>query len=54
MKCLYVWQKGDCLLKIAQKFNISVDKIAKANGITNVDMIKAGDLIEIPSGEVRM
>lgn len=53
MKFLYVWHDGDCLLKIAQKFNTTVDSICKLNGITNVDVIKKGDMIQIPSnGEV--
>lgn len=53
MKFLYIYQKGDCLTKVAKKFNTTVEKIAKLNGITNVDVLKAGDMIQIPSeGEI--
>ena len=53
MKVLYIYQKGDCLSKIAKEFNTTVEKIAKLNGITNVDVLHAGDMIQIPSeGEI--
>lgn len=43
----YIFQKGDCLTKIARKFNKTVQEIADLNGITNVDFIKIGDIIYI-------
>lgn len=48
MKFFYVWQKGDCLLKVAEKFKTTVEKICQVNGITNVDVLKAGQMIIIP------
>ena len=35
----YIVKKGDCLSKIAKKFNTTVQAIAEKNGITNVDLI---------------
>lgn len=35
----HTYKKGECLNKIAKKYNISVNKIANDNGITNVDFL---------------
>ena len=43
----YIYKKGDCLCKIANKFNVTVQEIADLNGITNVDIIKVGDILYI-------
>lgn len=43
----YIVQKDDTLCKIAKKFNTTVEEIAKINGITNIDYIKKGDIIQI-------
>lgn len=49
MKLLYSWLEGDCLKKVADKFQISVEELCEFNGITNVTSIEAGDLLMIPS-----
>ena len=36
---IYIVKKGDCLCNIAKKFNTTVEKIAKDNNITNVNLI---------------
>ena len=36
---IYIVKKGDCLCNIAKKFNTTVEKIAKDNNITNIDLI---------------
>lgn len=36
---IYIVKKDDCLCNIAKKFNTTVEKIAKDNDITNVDLI---------------
>ena len=36
---IYIVKSGDCLCNIAKKFNTTVEKIAKDNNITNVDLI---------------
>jgi LysM repeat protein len=46
----YVVQPGDSLSAIAERFGVSVDEIAAANGITDVDTITAGDTLVIPRG----
>mgnify|MGYP002520434009 FL=1 len=52
---LYSWLEGDCLRKVSEKFNVSIEELCNVNGITNVDSISVGDLIEIPSkGEVKV
>lgn len=44
----YVVERGDTLSAIARKFNVSVSEIAKANNITNVNIIHIGDVLNIP------
>ncbi|WP_432224851.1 C40 family peptidase [Lactiplantibacillus argentoratensis] len=39
---------GDTVWAYAQKYNVSVDKIAEANGLSNPNMIIAGKTINIP------
>lgn len=46
-KIIYVVQKGDCLCNIAKKFGVSVEKIAKDNDITNVDLIYPKQILVI-------
>ncbi len=43
----YTIQKGDRLSGIAQKYNTTVDELAKINNIKNVDVIYAGATIKI-------
>ena len=45
-----VIQDGDTLSKISAETGISIEDIAAANGITNINRIYAGDIIEIPDG----
>ena len=44
---IYIVKKGDCLCNIAKKYNTTVEKIAKDNGITNVDLILIGQKLII-------
>jgi LysM repeat protein len=46
----YVVQRGDNLTAIAQKFNVSVDTIAKTNNLANVNVIHSGLRLKIPTG----
>lgn len=46
-KIIYIYKKGDCLSKIAQKYNTTVSRLAEVNGITNVDFIKVGQKLII-------
>ncbi|MEC0368377.1 bifunctional 2',3'-cyclic-nucleotide 2'-phosphodiesterase/3'-nucleotidase [Paenibacillus chibensis] len=45
---VYVIQKGDNLYRIGLQFGVSWEKIAKANGISNVRGLKIGQQIMIP------
>ena len=47
---IYVVQRGDTLASIAQRFGTTVQAIAQANGITNPNLIFAGQQLIIPSG----
>ena len=44
----YVVQAGDTLGAIAQQNNITVEELAAANGITNVDSLEIGQTLLIP------
>ena len=44
---IYIVKKGDCLCNIAKKFKTTVNKIATDNGITNVNLIYAGQKLII-------
>lgn len=48
----YIVQPGDTLFIIAQKFNTTVDAIARANNITNINVIYVGQILIIPTGTV--
>ncbi|MBF8285138.1 MAG: putative lysin domain protein, partial [Anaerolineales bacterium] len=45
---VYVVQPGDTLFKISLKFNVSMPAIMAANGITNPNLIFAGQRLVIP------
>lgn len=44
----YVVKAGDVLWKIAQKFNIDLQKLIEANGLKNPNKIMAGQKLVIP------
>ena len=44
----YVVRRGDTLTDIAAKYSSSIDDIAKANGIHDVNLIKIGQKLQIP------
>ena len=44
----YTIQSGDTLSEIAESFNTTVDILCTINGISNPDLIYAGDIIKIP------
>lgn len=46
----YMIQRSDTLSKIAKKYHTSVSAIARLNGITNINLIRAGKTIKIPRG----
>lgn len=46
----YKVQPGDTLGRIASQYGVSVDALAKANGITNVNVIVVDQVLTIPSG----
>lgn len=47
MAQFYVWQKYDCFCEVAKKFNITCEKLARINGITNIDVLMPGDIIRV-------
>lgn len=48
----YKIKAGDTLTSIAKMYNTTVDSIAKANNITNKNLIYAGDTLTIPPANV--
>jgi len=44
----YIVKKGDTLSGIAAKFKVSLDDLAKANNISNPDLIRVGQTLTIP------
>lgn len=44
----YTVKAGDTLYSIAKKFNITVSALAKANNITNYNLIRVGQVLTIP------
>lgn len=46
-KVTHIVKRGDSLWAIAKKLNTSVDEIAKSNGIKDINLIKAGDVLDI-------
>ncbi|MGM0409834.1 MAG: cell wall hydrolase [Bacillota bacterium] len=50
-KLIYVVQEGDTLSEIADKYNISVDKIKEINNISKNTWIKTGDELIIPNSD---
>lgn len=47
----YTVQVGDTLFSIAQMHGVSVDALARANGITNPAFIHVGQVLTIPPGD---
>jgi hypothetical protein len=45
---VYTVQTGDSLLAIATRYNITVDQIMQANGLTNPDFVFSGQRLVIP------
>ena len=43
----YIVKSGDTLSEIAQQFRTTVDKIARDNGINNVNLITIGQRLKI-------
>lgn len=48
---VHVVQAGETLFSIAEKYGITVEAIVTANGLSNPDLIFAGQELIIPSGE---
>jgi LasA protease len=46
----YIVQSGDWLSTIAERFNISMESLIKANNITNPDALEVGQTLVIPMG----
>ncbi len=44
----YIVQRGDALWLIAQRFNVTVDDLLRANGVVNPNLIFAGQVLVIP------
>ena len=47
----YTVRKGDSLWSIANKYNISVDILARANGVGMNDVLSLGKVLRVPVGK---
>ena len=47
----YIVQSGDTLGEIATRFNVTIDAIAQANGIIDLDHIEEGQVLVIPNNQ---
>jgi LysM repeat protein len=47
---IYIVQPGDTLFRLSARFNTTTTTIAQLNGITNVNLIKVGQQLLIPTG----
>jgi predicted chitinase/murein DD-endopeptidase MepM/ murein hydrolase activator NlpD len=50
MSTIHTIRSGETLSGIAQRYNTTVDKLARANNIQNPDLIQAGRQLTIPDG----
>jgi murein DD-endopeptidase MepM/ murein hydrolase activator NlpD len=48
---VYIVQPGDTLTSIAKNFNVTLDELMAANGITNPDLVNVGEYLVIPGLE---
>lgn len=49
----YTVKSGDTLSGIAQKYNTTVNELAKLNNISNVNLIYAGQVMKLPTGSTQ-
>ena len=49
-KTTYTVQSGDTLFAIATRFNVTVDALMAANGLTDRNYVYTGEVLVIPSG----
>ena len=47
----YIVQPGDTLYTIAQRFGVSIQDIANANNLTNLNFLLPGQVLRIPVAE---
>lgn len=52
VETFYEVQSGDTLSKIARSFGVSLGALMAANGITNPDLVQAGQTLQIPPSTV--
>ena len=45
---IYIVQAGDTLWSIAARFNVTIEELMTANGITNANLLSAGQQLIIP------
>ena len=53
MAKFYEWQRGDHICDVAQKFNLTCKQLIEMNHISNIDDIRAGDILRVENRIVR-
>ena len=47
MAQFYEWKTGDCICEVAKRFNMTCKELIEINHLTNIEELKAGDIIRI-------
>ena len=47
MAKFYEWKTGDHICEVAKRFNLTCKELIDMNNITNIDFIRAGDILRI-------
>ncbi len=47
MAQFYEWKTGDHICEVAQRFNLTCKELIEINHLTNIDELRAGDIIRV-------
>ena len=53
MAQFYEWKRGDHICDVAQKFNLTCKQLIEMNHLTNIDDLRAGDILRVENRIVR-
>lgn len=47
MSEFYEWKTGDHICEVAKRFNLTCKELIEINHLTNIDVLRGGDIIRI-------
>lgn len=53
MALMYEWKKDDHICDVASRFNITCKELIEMNHLTNIDDLRAGDIIRVEKHIIR-